>query len=237
MTEDYRTRLARKITYTAAVASHPADEIICTKPLGAIYSPGQTLFRVWAPTASQITLHLYPAPIGKEAGRLKLEKNDDGSWETKVPGDLNGTYYTYTAEGADPRFNPERELLDPYALAVTAHNGRAIVVHDTTPVAARPPFSMNDAVIYEMHLRDFTLDPDAGIQRRGRYLGLTEAGTHLTERFDITTGLDHLTELGVNVVQLMPISEFHTNAAEDLYGWGYDVVHHFSRRLVCDRTV
>jgi pullulanase len=228
MTEDYITRLARKIKYTAAVASHPADEIICTKPLGAIYAPKSTLFRVWAPTANQVTLHLYPAPIGKEASQLKLKKNDDGSWETKVTGDLNGTYYTYTAEGDDPRFNPERELLDPYALAVTAHNGRSIVVHDTTPVAARPMFSMNDAVIYEMHLRDFTLDPDAGIQRRGKYLGLTEAGTHLTERIDITTGLDHLTELGVNVVQLMPISEFHTNAAEDLYGWGYDVVHHFS---------
>ncbi|MCI0664016.1 MAG: DUF3372 domain-containing protein, partial [Acidobacteria bacterium] len=44
----------------------------------------------------------------------------------------------------------------------------------------------------------------------------------------ITTGLDHLVELGVNVVQLMPISEFLTSESEDLYGWGYDVVHHKS---------
>lgn len=228
MTEDYITRLARKINYTAAVASHPADGIICTKPLGAIYSSKQTLFRVWAPTARQITLHLYPGPLGDEAGNIKLKKNDDGSWETTVPGDLSGTYYTYTAEGDDPRFEPDRELLDPYAGAITAHKGRSIVVNDTTPVADRPTFSMGEAIIYEMHLRDFTIDPDSGIQRRGKYLGLTEAGTYLTGRLDITTGLDHLTELGVNVVQFMPVSEFHTNAAEDLYGWGYDVVHHFS---------
>ena len=72
------------------------------------------------------------------------------------------------------------------------------------------------------------LDPDSGVQRRGKYLGLTEAGRTLTGRLDIATGLDHLTDLGINVVQLMPVSEFHGNAAEDLYGWGYDVVHHFS---------
>lgn len=228
MTEDYIARLARKIHYTAAVAPHPADSIICTQPLGSLYSPEHTTFRVWAPTANQITLHLYPAPTGDEVGNIKLKKSDDGSWETKVPGDLNGTYYTYTAEGDDPRFNAERELLDPYAQAVTAHNGRSIVVHDTTPVAERPTFSMNDAVIYELHVRDFTLDPDSGIQRRGKCLGFTEAGTYLTHRIDIRTGLDHLTELGVNVAQIMPISEFHTDTAEDLYGWGYDVVHHFS---------
>ena len=226
--EELLARLTRKINYIAGVAPHPADDIVCLQSLGAIYSAEQTTFRVWAPTASQITLHLYPGPSGKESGNLKLKKNDDGSWETIVPGDLNGTYYTYTAEGDDPRFDASRELLDPYARSVTAHNERSMVVHDSTPIADRPAFSISDAVIYEMHLRDFTIDPDSGIQRRGKYLGLTEAGTHLTDRIDITTGLDHLTDLGVNVVQIMPVSEFHTNSSEDLYGWGYDVVHHFS---------
>ncbi len=181
MTDDYITRLSRKINYTAPIASHPADGTICTQPLGAIYTSEATTFRVWAPTANQITLHLYPAPIGDETGHLKLKKNDDGSWEAKVPGNIAGTYYTYTAEGDDPRFDPDRELLDPYAHAVTAHNGRSIVVYDTTTIAERPTFSMNDAVLYELHVRDFTLDPDSGMQRRGRYLGFTEAGTHLTD--------------------------------------------------------
>ncbi|MGH9846981.1 MAG: type I pullulanase, partial [Blastocatellia bacterium] len=140
-------------------------------------------------------------------------------------GDWRGIYYTYTAAGHDPRFNPARELIDPYARAVTAHNGRGIVVHDETPVADRPSFPISEAVIYEMHIRDFTIDPDSGIQRRGKYLGLTESHTHLTGRTDIATGLDHLVELGVNVVQLLPIGEFHNDEASDRYGWGYDAVH------------
>lgn len=227
-TEDYATRLARPIHYTAPTLPHPADHIISTQPLGALYSPEQTTFRVWAPTARQIKLRLYAAPTGGEPEIVPLRKDNDGSWDATIHKNLKGAYYTYTAEGDDPRFDPARELLDPYAHAVTSHNGRAIVVHDTTPVADRPTYPLADSIIYELHLRDFTLDPDSGIQRRGKYLGLTEAGTHLTNRIDITTGLDHLTELGVNVVQLMPISEFHTDESEDLYGWGYDVVHHNS---------
>jgi pullulanase len=130
--------------------------------------------------------------------------------------------------GDDPRFDPHRELIDPYAQCVTASDGRSIVVSDKTEVADRPSFPISEACIYELHIRDFTIDPDSGIQRRGKYLGLTETGTHLTDRVDITTGLDHLIELGVNVVQLMPISEFLTSESEDLYGWGYDVVQHNS---------
>src|SRR4030095_12204145 len=82
-----------------------------------------------------------------------------------------------------------------------------------------------ESVIYELHLRDFTIDPDSGVQRRGKYLGLTEAGAFFNGRSDVSTGLDHLSELGVNVIQLMPVTEFHHEAAEDEYGWGYDVVH------------
>ena len=143
-------------------------------------------------------------------------------------GDWLGIYYTYTATGHDSRFDDTRELIDPYARAVTAHNGRAIVVHDETPVADRPSFPISEAIIYETHIRDFTIDPDSGIQRRGKYLGLTEPNTHLTGRADISTGLDHLVEMGVNVVQLLPISEFHNDESNDRYGWGYDTVHHNS---------
>ncbi len=207
---------------------HPADGVVSDQPLGAIYSRGKTTFRVWAPTAGSVVLHLYAAPVGGTPRLVGMHANSDGTWESTQIGDLKGWYYTYTTAGDDPRFDPHRELLDPYALCVTAHDGRAMVVRDETPVADRPTFPLSEAIIYEMHIRDFTIDPDSGIQRRGRYLGLTETGTHLSGRVDISTGLDHLLELGVNVVQLMPISEFHNNKAEDQYGWGYDVVHHFS---------
>jgi pullulanase len=211
--------------HSSQAAPHPADEIISTQLLGALHTRKMTTFRVWAPTADLVRLHLYAAPAGGVPRIVALEKNDDGSWETEITGDQAGVYYTFSASGKDPRFNPARELIDPYARAVTAHDGRGIVVDDETPVADRPSFPIADAIIYEMHVRDFTIDPDSGIQRRGKYLGLTEAGTYLTNRADICTGLDHLIELGVNVVQLMPIGEFHSDESGDEYGWGYDNVH------------
>ncbi len=214
--------------YTSPILPHPADAIVSTEPLGAIYTPEKTTFRVWAPTANCVMLHLYEAPADGRAKLLAMMKHEDGTWDATVVGDLNRIYYTYTAAGDDPRFNPHREFLDPYAQCVTAPNGRSIVLHDETPVADRPSFPVSEAIVYETHIRDFTIDPDAGIQRRGKYLGLTETETYLTGRNDITTGLDHLTELGINVVQLMPICEFHNIKGEDLYGWGYDVVHHNS---------
>ena len=223
---DYSLLIA---SHSSQAAPHPADRYVSTRPLGALYRRERTTFRVWAPTASRLSLHLYAAPTGGVPRIVAFERTTgerwDGTWEVTVAGDQAGVYYTLSADGDDIRFNPARELIDPYARAVTAHDGRAIVVSDTTPVADRPDFPIEDAIIYELHIRDFTIDPDSGIQRRGKYLGLTEAGTHLTGRADISTGLDHLTDLGINVVQLLPIGEFHSNEAEDAYGWGYDNVH------------
>lgn len=204
---------------------HPADGIVSTRPLGVLYSPDQTTFRVWAPTANRVTLNLYESPVGGPARPMRMWKRRDGTWDTVLLGDWRGHYYTYQAAGHDPRFDSRRELIDPYARAVTACDGRGIVVWDDTPVADRPSFPISEAIIYELHIRDFTIDPDSGIQRRGKFLGLTESHTHLTGRVDIATGLDHLVELGVNVVQLLPICEFHNDEAHDRYGWGYDAVH------------
>lgn len=204
---------------------HAADGIVSNEPLGALYTRQQTVIRVWAPTASRVRLHLYEAPSGGHARVVSLSRHRDGTWDTTLLGDWAGIYYTLTAKGHDPRFDATRELIDPYARAVTAHDGRGIIVSDQTPVADRPSFPPSEAIIYEMHLRDFTIDPDSGVQRRGKYLGLAEGGTHLTGRRDIATCLAHLVELGVNVVQLMPIAEFHNEESQDRYGWGYDVVH------------
>lgn len=228
MNTNSTARLAPINYSTTPPLPHPADQLFSSQPLGALYTPEQTTFRVWAPTADKVTLNLYQSPTGGDVKRVLMNKLEDGCWETVIEGDQLGLYYTYSAEGEDARFDASRELLDPHAKAVTNHDGRSIVVHDETPVADRPNFPISEAVIYEMHIRDFTIDPDSGIQRRGKYLGVIERDTHLTGRQDITTGLEHLVQLGVNVIQLLPLGEFHNQKSEDQYGWGYDVVHHFS---------
>lgn len=197
--------------------------------MGAIYTPAATTFRVFAPTATRVTLRLYQPAQGGDGEAIELGYKGHGLWSQAVKRDLKNWYYTYQVDGNDPRFNYDREMIDPYAKATTAHNGRGIIVHDETAIADRPNFPPEDAIICEMHIRDFSIDPESGIQMKGKYLGVTEEGTRLVGHDEITTGLDHLVELGINTVQIMPIHDFDNNEAnEDEYGWGYMPMHFFS---------
>lgn len=193
--------------------------------LGAIYSPDETVFRVFAPTATGVTLRLYDQPVGGMANEHMMEYKDKGIWEFVITGDLKGKYYTLAAAGSDPRLDPDREVIDPYSRCNTAHNGRGMIVHDETPIAPPPEFHRSEAVVYELHVRDFTIDPKSGITHKGKYLAFTEGGTTYAEDPGVKTGIDHLTELGVNVVQIMPIQDFDNDESSDQYNWGYMPVH------------
>jgi len=202
-----------------------SDAYVSDLPLGALYSPGETIFRVFAPTAGSVALNLYEQPRGGTARKVPMKKIEHGVWEARVAGDMAGTYYTLQAGGADPRFQPDRELIDPHSRCNTAHNGRGMVIDDRTPVADRPTFPIEDAVIYELHIRDFTISEDSGIRNKGKYLAFTEMGTTMPGRPDIRTGVDHLVELGVNAVQIMPIQDFENDESSQMYNWGYMPVH------------
>jgi pullulanase len=194
-------------------------------PMGAIYSPQKTLFRVFSPTASDIKLLIYDVPFGGKARTFEMEKKLHGIWETVISGNLKDQYYTFKVEGADSRFHPNKELIDPYSLCNTAHNGRGMIISDHTPVSPAPSFDISKAVIYEMHLRDISISPDSGIKYKGKYLGMTEKGTQLPGHPDVKTGLDHIQELGINVVQIMPFQDFENDESNDSYNWGYMPVH------------
>lgn len=193
--------------------------------LGAIYSPEVTTFRVFAPTASRLVVTLYDHPVGGKGVEYEAEYKDNGVWEVAVEGDLLGKYYTLKANGKNPLFNPNRELIDPYSRCNTAHNGRGMIIKDQTPIFPSPRFGIDEAIIYELHVRDFTIGANSGVRNRGKYLGLTETGTHLPEDEMIRTGIDHLEELGINVVQVMPIQDFFNDESSEEYNWGYMPVH------------
>lgn len=188
--------------------------------LGAQYSPQATHFAVYAPAAKAVTLKIYDSPQGGQSQNYEMLPQKGGLWELTVNGDLLGKYYLYSVAGRDPRYKPHKEIIDPYARCVTTHDGRALIFSDNTPVADPPDFPIQDAIIYEMHIRDFTISENSGVQQKGKYLGFVEEGTKLPGT-DIATGLDHLVELGINTVQLLPIQDFEHDNRTNSYFWGY----------------
>ena len=203
--------------------------------LGATYTPEKTIFRVWAPTAESMVVNLYEAGTpGKDDKLEEIEMTADvnGTWVAEKSGDLSGTYYTYSVT-ID---SVTQEACDPYARTTGVNGQRAMVIdldatdpegwdEDTNPHAGE---SINDAVIYELHIRDLSTDKNSGIENVGKYLGLTETGT--TTPSGIPTGLDHIKLLGATHVHILPFYDFgsvnETYTYEGLFNWGYDPVNY-----------
>jgi pullulanase len=198
-------------------------------PLGAFWDSEGTVFRLWAPEATAVMLRLYQGwdPAFAPAEHL-FDRGARGVWELRVPGDLAGLYYTYvtTYEGRG-----KLEGVDPYARAVSPQGQRGYLYdpRKTDPSGwneDRPPAldHVIDSVIYELHVRDASSLPSSGIRNRGKFLGLTEEGTRSPE--GLPTGLDHIADLGVTHVHLLPVFDF--DGVDDLdpepedYNWGYN---------------
>lgn len=230
-----------KIYYSQAeLPAKPSNFGACTKlhtkafndqyyydgELGAIYTPASTTFRVWAPTAQKVEFVNY----SRGGATQLMNAGAKGTWEITLSGDQKGTEYRYRLTFPYGKVN---ETVDPYARAVTANSTRT-VVEDAEGIrpanwngGRMPAFtSMKDAIIYEAHVRDLTIDPNNGIQHKGKFLGLTEPGTKTAQ--GNLSGLDYLKSLGVTHVQLLPIYDFGSvNENDDLgfgkqYNWGYD---------------
>ena len=196
--------------------------------MGAQYSAEATTFRVFSPGAMGGEVVLTDAARGGDVlTTAPFEAEGRGLWAVTVPGDWNGKFYSYRLQG--PGLDPAQEVTDIYATCTTGPGGRGLLVEldatDPPGFDARayvPLASPVDAIIYEMHVRDFTIAPNSGVSHKGRFLGLTEAGTHLAGDASVKTGLDHLVELGVTHVQLMPIQDFDNAETPDgAYNWGY----------------
>ncbi len=196
--------------------------------LGAIYTTRSTIFRIFAPTASSVSLVLYDEASGDKGLAVQpLKAVSKGLWEVNVDGDLRGRFYCYRLEGPD--LDPKHDVLDPYAKNAVASSTRGLITEETPPPRPGPTVtSPTDMVIYEMHVRDFTVAADSGVRNQGLYLGFTERNTHLPDDGSVRTALDHLTELGVTHVQLLPVQDFDDDEAAPKYNWGYIPTAYFS---------
>ena len=203
--------------------------------LGANWSPEKTLFRVWAPTAAAVTLHLYASGdyrVDDLLEQIQMTPDVNGTWVATVEGNLNGTYYTYVVN-VDGLVN---EACDPYARAVGVNGKRAMVIDlaSTNPEGwenDRDPHydnTITEAIIYELHVRDLSVDENSGIVNKGKFLGLTETGTTTPE--GIPTGLDHIKNLGITHIHLLPSYDYgsvdETSLEDNVFNWGYDPVNY-----------
>lgn len=196
--------------------------------LGFSYSPSSTSFRVWAPTATAAELLVYSSDSEKTAGLVvPMTKGEKGTWTANLAGDQHLTIYNFQVKLGERWI----EAVDPYARAATI-NGTKGVVFDaakTNPTGwlthSKPKFSgvATDAVFYELHVRDLSVDSSSGISQKGKFLGLTEAGTK-TPDGKTKTGIDAIVDLGITHLQLLPIYDYKTvdETRNDQFNWGYD---------------
>ena len=193
------------------------------------YTPDGTSFHLWSPNADEVRLMLYNEAEGEHAYETHhMQLGDDGTWNVKVTEDLKGKFYTFNVKIHDEWLGDTPGL---FAKAVGINGNRAAIIDmaETNPTGwendQKPTLrSVADAVVYEMHYRDFSIDASSGIQHKGQFLALTEQGTLSPEGF--ATGIDHLKELGVTHVHLLPSFDYATidehSFKEAHYNWGYD---------------
>ena len=199
--------------------------------LGALYSKNKTVFRVFAPDRKKIDLVITDDYRKVRREIYPMSKDNLGTFSVSLDGDYDGYFYNYIVED-------KYEVTDPYALSASINSTYSAVINleDTDPKGFKayknPNIKENEAIIYELNVKNYTADPSSGVKYRGEYLGLTEKNTNYQ---GIKTGIDNISDLGVTHVQLLPIYDFisvdETKEAffdDDNYNWGYDPELYFA---------
>ena len=193
------------------------------------YTPSVTSFHLWSPNADEVRLMLYEEAEGGHAFQTHhMKLGDDGTWHVDVNEDLKGKFYAFNVKMQDEWLGDTPGLFAK-AVGINGHRGAIIDMVQTNPTGwendRKPALrSVADVVVHEMHHRDFSIDASSGIEHKGQFLALTEQGTQSPE--GLTTGIDHLKELGVTHVHLLPSYDYasideHT-FKDSHYNWGYD---------------
>ncbi|WP_096189883.1 type I pullulanase [Evansella halocellulosilytica] len=187
--------------------------------LGTLYRKEATSFTIWAPIATSVKLFL-------DNNIFYMKKLSRGVWKADILGDWHGAVYEYEliVNGELVRVN------DPYTKGMLANSEKGVVIdleRTNSPFInnqERPSLTRaQDAVIYELHVRDASIHENSGVTHKGKFLGLAEKETKTANGY--STGLSYIKELGVTHVQLLPINDFarvDENDPAQHYNWGYD---------------
>ena len=194
-----------------------------------VYLGDRTEFAVWAPTAESAQLRLYRSASDEAAFKIvnmKLSKKE-GLWKATVNEDMKGVFYTFQIQ-QNGQWLPETAGISAKAVGVNGWRGAVVDWTETNPEGwaedKSPEIKPSDIIVYEMHHRDFSIHQTSGVTNKGKYLALTEEGTKNPD--GLATGIDHLKEIGVTYIQLLPSTDFitvdETNLDTPQYNWGYD---------------
>lgn len=213
----------------SVVMTDVLDSFAYTGDLGCFLSDHQTEFKVWSPvstTAKVLLFNRWDDEIPEEIIAMQYQGN--GLWQTVIDRNLEGKFYLYQFTS----YGQLRTTADIYSKAVTK-NGLKSAIVDLRKTALpgwgeyQNPFQgeYEDAMIYEMHLADLTGDPSSLIDLPFTYLGVAQENTETSE--GIKTGVNHIVELGVTHVHILPVMDFYTGDEADKnfetsYNWGYD---------------
>lgn len=197
--------------------------------LELIYTSSQSVFTLWSPEAVEARLNLYTSGDGGEpVQQISMRRSVKGTWRVAVDKDLKGSFYTFQIRMGD-QWLDETPGIWAKAVGINGNRGAIIDWSSTHPegwAEDRSPKHKNfcDIVIYEMHHRDFSVAANSGVTNKGRFLALTEPGTKGPDH--VSTGIDHLKELGVTHVHLLPSYDYgsidESRPDENKYNWGYD---------------
>ena len=191
------------------------------------YAADKSTFKLWSPNADSVLLRIYAEGEGGEPLKtLKMKRQPEGLWKTIVKENLKGRFYTFCIK-ENGKWMAECPGIFAKAVGINGHRAAVIDMNQTNPAGweddARPELkSVADAVIYEMHWRDFTADPSSGLKNLGKYLSLTEETG--------VSGINHLKELGVTHIHIMPSYDYasvdETTLEQHEYNWGYDPLNY-----------
>ncbi len=198
------------------------------KDLGCRCADGRTVFKLWSPEAQRVELSLYRDDVSGAYEVLPLTRGERGVWSVTVDRDLHGTYYDHAVWTHGVR----RTTADPYATACGRNGVRSMAVdlRRTDPEGwdrDRPPAAQPEQIIYELHVKDFSFDPDSGVP--AQYRGKFKAFSWRDEDGRLPVCMEHLAGLGVTHVQLLPIFDFGSvdeGGSEEQFNWGYDPVNY-----------
>ena len=212
----------------ASCAERSVDSIPQAPLEECVYNGDKTEFSVWAPTAEAARVKLYDSASDTLAfATVDMKLRKGGLWKAVVKEDLKGAFYAFQVKH-EGEWLEETAGIAAKAVGVNGWRGAVIDWAETNPEGwaedKSPEIKPSDIIVYEMHHRDFSVHQTSGVSNKGKYLALTEQGTKNPD--GLATGIDHLKELGVTYVQLLPSTDFITvneaHLENNQYNWGYD---------------